>query len=118
MFRASSRLLDCRITLFTRANCSLCDTAKAVVENVKVKRPFAYHEVNVMEPGQEKWKEVYEFDTPVVCEPELTGCIAQLTRQIHVDKGDAPATTTSALKLMHRFKEDQVLQKMDEAEQS
>ena len=66
MFRATSRLRDCRITFFTRNPCSLCDTAKAVVGNVKAKRPFTYHEVNVMEPGQEKWKSVYEFDTPVV----------------------------------------------------
>jgi hypothetical protein len=29
-------------------------------------RPLQYKEINVMEQGQEKWKEVYEFDTPVV----------------------------------------------------
>jgi len=66
MFRASSTLLQCRITFFTRSPCSLCDTAKAVVQNVKEKRDLEYHEINVMEPGQEKWKAVYEFDTPVV----------------------------------------------------
>jgi hypothetical protein len=66
MFRASSRLLQCRITFFTRSPCSLCDTAKAVVHNVKAKRDLEYHEINVMDPGQEKWKAVYEFDTPVV----------------------------------------------------
>jgi hypothetical protein len=43
----------------------LCDTAKAVVQKVKAKRDLEYHEINVMEPGQEKWKAVYEFDTPV-----------------------------------------------------
>jgi hypothetical protein len=66
MFRATSRLLDCRITFFTRSPCGLCDTAKAVVQNVNAKRPLQYKEINVMEPGQEKWKSVYEFDTPVV----------------------------------------------------
>jgi hypothetical protein len=66
MLRASSRLLQCRITFFTRSPCSLCDTAKAVVQNVKAKRDLDFHEINVMEPGQEKWKAVYEFDTPVV----------------------------------------------------
>jgi hypothetical protein len=66
MFRATSRLLDCRITFFTRSPCGLCDTAKAVVQNVNAKRPLQYTEINVMEPGQEKWKSVYEFDTPVV----------------------------------------------------
>ncbi|KAF1941864.1 hypothetical protein EJ02DRAFT_325579, partial [Clathrospora elynae] len=66
MFRATSRLLDCRITFFTRRPCGICDTAKAVVQNVKAKRPLEYKEINVMDPGQDKWKEVYEFDTPVV----------------------------------------------------
>jgi glutaredoxin len=66
MFRASSRLLQSQITFFTRSPCSLCDTAKAVVHNVRKERNFEYKEINVMEPGQEKWKGVYEFDTPVV----------------------------------------------------
>lgn len=66
MFRASTRLLACRITFFTRSPCSLCDSAKAVVQNVKAKRHLEYREINVMAPGQEKWKDVYEFDTPVV----------------------------------------------------
>ncbi|ORY13469.1 hypothetical protein BCR34DRAFT_599826 [Clohesyomyces aquaticus] len=102
MFRASSRLLDCRLTLFTRANCSLCDTAKSVLENVKSKRPFTYQEINVMVLGQEKWRAVYEFDTPVV----------------HADKSGVAETSTSALKLMHRFKEDEVMKLMDQAEKS
>ncbi|KAI8941374.1 hypothetical protein NX059_002598 [Plenodomus lindquistii] len=102
MFRATSRLRDCRITFFTRSPCGLCDTAKVVVQNVKAQRPFEYKEINVMDPGHGKWKDAYEFDTPV----------------IHVDKSNAPETTTSSLKLMHRFNEDQVMHKMDEAEQS
>ncbi|KAH8731117.1 hypothetical protein GQ44DRAFT_605538 [Phaeosphaeriaceae sp. PMI808] len=100
MFRAPSRLLSCRITFFTRTPCGLCDTAKAVVQNIKMQRPFAYDEINVMEPGQEQWKSVYEFDTPV----------------IHIDKANAQETTTSSLKLMHRFKEDDVHKLMDAAE--
>lgn len=66
--RPSTRLLNaCRITLFTRPNCSLCDDAKAVLSTVWDKRPFDFSEVKVMTPGQEAWKKVYEFDTPVVC---------------------------------------------------
>ncbi|KAF1364737.1 hypothetical protein EJ07DRAFT_98343 [Lizonia empirigonia] len=102
MFRATTRLLDCRVTFFTRSPCGLCDTAKAVVQNVNKTRPLQYQEINVMEPGQEKWREVYEFDTPV----------------IHIDKASAPDTTTSSLKLMHRFKEEEVTRLMDEAERS
>lgn len=66
MFRASSRLLQRRITFFTRSPCSLCDTAKTVVQNVNKEHDFSYEEINVMDAGQEKWKSVYEFDTPVV----------------------------------------------------
>ena len=69
MFRATSRLLACRITFFTRTPCGLCDTAKAVVQNVRAKRPFEYEEINVMDSGHEKWKSLYEFDTPVVRRP-------------------------------------------------
>lgn len=36
------------------------------MQRVKETRPLQYKEINVMEPGQGKWKEVYEFDTPVV----------------------------------------------------
>lgn len=56
-----------RITLFTRRNCPLCDEAKEVVDKVKQRRPFDYHEVNVMGRGQKKWRSLYEFETPVVC---------------------------------------------------
>ncbi len=56
----------CRITLFTRANCSLCDDAKAVLARVRGRRPFMLEEVDVMAREQDRWKKLYEFDTPVV----------------------------------------------------
>ncbi|WP_428329706.1 glutaredoxin family protein [Mucilaginibacter sp.] len=66
--RPSPTLLQhtARITLFTRANCSLCETAKTVLSNVKKSQEFEYNEINVMEPGQKQWRDLYEFDTPVV----------------------------------------------------
>ena len=66
--RASSRLLQhsARLTLFTRANCSLCDTAKSVVSALGKRRSFEYNEIDVMAPGQKQWKDLYQFDTPVV----------------------------------------------------
>ncbi|KAF1828757.1 hypothetical protein BDW02DRAFT_574605 [Decorospora gaudefroyi] len=100
MFRATAKRLHCRITFFTRTPCPLCDNAKAVVQSVNAKRPLDYHQVNVMEPGQEKWKAVYEFDTPV----------------IHIDRAEAASTSTSSLKLMHRFNEADVMALMDKAE--
>ncbi|KAF2706775.1 hypothetical protein K504DRAFT_459195, partial [Pleomassaria siparia CBS 279.74] len=104
MIRATPRLLACRITFFTRTPCSLCDTAKTVVQNVKTKTPFEYTEIDVMEPGQEKWKGVYEFDTPV----------------IHVEKLGAQHmdTVKEARKLMHRFNEEDVVKLIEEAERA
>jgi len=55
-----------RLTLFTRPNCSLCTDAKSVLSRVRDKKPFEYEEVDVMTAGQRKWKDLYEFDTPVV----------------------------------------------------
>lgn len=55
-----------RVTLFTRANCSLCSTAKSVISSLGKKRSFEYNEVDVMAAGQQRWKDLYEFDTPVV----------------------------------------------------
>jgi hypothetical protein len=87
MFRATSRLLNCRITFFTRSPCGLCDNAKAVVQKVETKRPLIYEEINVMDPGQEKWKGMYEFDTPVVslgsnsCSEGVPKCRADPHRQ-------------------------------------
>ena len=56
----------CRLTLFTRDNCGLCDNAKGILRTVWDKRPFEFDVVDVMHGNNSKWKEVYEFDTPVV----------------------------------------------------
>ncbi|KAK4993961.1 hypothetical protein LTR66_001352 [Elasticomyces elasticus] len=96
----------CRITLFTRANCSLCSDAKQVLSKVWDKRPFEYTEIDVMQSKEEKWKHLYEFDTPVV----------------HFDKTEENnthfETSENARKLMHRFKEEEVQKAMDEAMQT
>lgn len=67
--RLSTRLFhefSHRITLFTRPNCSLCDDAKEALARVSSRRTFSFAEVDVMQPAQKKWKDLYEFDTPVV----------------------------------------------------
>ena len=70
MFPTRQLLLQaCRITFFTRQNCSLCTNAKNTLADVYGKRRFEYQEIDVMSAGQGKWKDVYEFDTPVVCSP-------------------------------------------------
>ena len=66
----STRLLQssCRITFFTRANCSLCTNAKQILSSVWDVRPFEYKEIDVMKENDEakSWRDLYEFDTPVV----------------------------------------------------
>ena len=55
-----------QVTLFTRANCSLCDNAKSTIKAVEKRRAFQYDQIDVMTEGQERWKLLYEYDTPVV----------------------------------------------------
>ncbi|TAQ83476.1 hypothetical protein B7494_g8202 [Chlorociboria aeruginascens] len=57
---------NCRITLFTRANCSLCTNAKQTLSNIWDTRPFVYKELNVMAPEERSWRNIYEFDVPVI----------------------------------------------------
>lgn len=68
--RPAARLLQyqhaIRITLFTRQNCSLCTNAKQTLSTVWDKRPFIYKEIDVMIPEAKSWRDIYEFDTPVV----------------------------------------------------
>jgi hypothetical protein len=68
MFATRMLLQDfaCRITLFSRPGCGLCDQGKQTLSHVWDKRPFAYTEHNVDFPGS-KWRDLYDFDVPVVC---------------------------------------------------
>ena len=101
-----------RITFFTSPNCSLCDTAKAVVKKVQARRQFDYVEINIRDNGQEQWMNKYAFDTPVVSTNVMCNCFALLkTYQIHVEaasEAQLSDTTPASQKLMHRFTEDQV----------
>jgi glutaredoxin len=93
-----------RLTLFTRANCSLCETAKTTIAQVQKKRPIDYTEIDIMTKGQENWKNRYEFDTPV----------------LHVQRVfytySKPDIVSEAKKLMHRFSSEDVERLVDEAE--
>ncbi|KAL3420910.1 glutaredoxin-like domain-containing protein [Phlyctema vagabunda] len=106
--RPSYRLLQhaCRITFFSRSNCSLCTNAKYTLSDVWDARPFVYQEIDVMTPEGKIWRDLYEFDTPV----------------IHVAKSEKGEelvqNAAKALKLMHRFTADDVKAKMDAAEKA
>ncbi|PHH89497.1 hypothetical protein CDD83_5962 [Cordyceps sp. RAO-2017] len=104
---ASRRLLNaCRITFFTRDNCGLCQEAAQVLSDVSKKRPFVCKKVNLALPESTPWRELYDFDIPVV----------------HIAKTAAEeeqvAMAGHAVKLMHRFTPAQVEAKMDQVEAS
>ncbi|KAF4988666.1 hypothetical protein FGRMN_9633 [Fusarium graminum] len=106
MFATRRLLLSTRITFFTRETCGLCNQAKHVLSDVWDKRPFAYTEVNVdlAKPESKQWRDIYDFDVPV----------------IHISKATAPeedpSRTGKAVKLMHRFTVEQVEAQMDKVE--
>lgn len=124
MFATRSLFHACRITLFSRDNCGLCTQAKGVLSNVWDKRPFAYKEVNLALPESEAWRNLYDFDIPVVCNGGSWmyhySCLTDY--QIHIAKGDAPeeqpGKADKVPKLMHRFTVEQVEAKMDQVEQN
>ncbi|KAG0056655.1 hypothetical protein BGZ83_004180 [Gryganskiella cystojenkinii] len=70
----SSSLL--RLTLFTKANCGLCTTAKEALTRVQTKVPFHLDQVDIYAPGKEAAQK-YMFDVPVV---ELNGRVAMMHR--------------------------------------
>lgn len=94
----TTALLAARVTLFTRAGCGLCDTAKHTVVQLNKRRPFDYHELDIMTPENKPWRDVYDFDVPV----------------LHVQ----PNPLSDPKKLFHRFTEQEVEKLVDEAEQS
>ena len=63
---AQGAQLPIRITYFTRDGCQLCVNAKETLGKVWELKPFVYEEINVMKPDQVVWRNLYEFDTPVV----------------------------------------------------
>jgi hypothetical protein len=111
-----------RHTLFIRQNCSLCTDAKEVMSKVWDRRPFEYTEIDVMAPGQTKWKNLYEFDTPVVSAYHKKQWMIDqkglTVLQVHVDKVRENSqnfeTTHKSGKLMHRFTEQQLEKLMDD----
>ncbi|KAK2738873.1 hypothetical protein FQN57_006888 [Myotisia sp. PD_48] len=83
-------------------NCGLCDTAKITLAKLREQKSFDYAEIDVMAPGNKAWKDLYEFDVPV----------------LHVERGLSPkdhnaAPTKEVKRLFHRFTGDEVKKAMD-----
>ncbi|XP_033107102.1 glutaredoxin-like protein C5orf63 homolog [Anneissia japonica] len=51
------------LTLYTKDDCSLCETAMAVVN--KYKHRFKFEEVDIEAKGNKIWFEKYRYDIPV-----------------------------------------------------
>ncbi|OAL36939.1 hypothetical protein AYO20_03708 [Fonsecaea nubica] len=131
----ASRLANIQLTLFTRANCGLCDVAKARIgefltknddnnkgtiknenedeNNSKSKssRIVHYAEIDIMDPAHTKWRDVYEFDVPVLhVDRSGTGKLGEPSQ-------DFVPTLDAARKLMHRFTAQEVENAVVEVEQ-
>ncbi|KAE8325480.1 hypothetical protein BDV39DRAFT_178515 [Aspergillus sergii] len=96
-----------RVTLFTRVGCGLCDTAKHAVTQLHKRRPFEYSELDIMVPTNKPWKDVYEFDVPVLHVQSVKG---------QLENGEADLSDPK--KLFHRFTEQEVETLVDEAEKA
>jgi glutaredoxin len=99
MFFTKTLLAPARLTLFTRPHCGLCDTAKLTISKLRQRRPFDYTEVDIMTPENKSWKDVYEFDVPVL--------------HVQTDTGKG---SEEPRKLFHRFTEQEVEKVVDEVE--
>ncbi|RMD40535.1 hypothetical protein DV735_g4581, partial [Chaetothyriales sp. CBS 134920] len=94
-----------KLTLFTGKNCSLCDVAKGQLAQVRKRRAVEYSEVDITADGNQRYRELYKYDIPV----------------LHIDRAVSTkpqASTPSQPKvLMHRFKAEDVEKLIDETEQ-
>ncbi|KAJ5635887.1 uncharacterized protein N7484_009200 [Penicillium longicatenatum] len=93
-----------RLTLFTRAGCGLCDTAKHTVVQLNQRRPFEYVEKDIQEAVNKSWKDVYDYDVPVLHVQSVNNGLPR------------EAELSDARKLFHRWTEQEVEKLVDEAE--
>ncbi|RAL10408.1 glutaredoxin family protein [Aspergillus homomorphus CBS 101889] len=101
MFPTAIRLSNAvRVTLFTRAGCGLCDTAKHTVTQLHKRRPFEYTETDIALPSNKPWKDVYDFDVPV----------------LHVQTVKQDTSLSDPKKLFHRWTEQEMETLITEAE--
>lgn len=54
------------VTLFTKPQCSLCDTAKFLIQRAKVQVSFDFQSCDISAQGNEALFEKYKYDIPVV----------------------------------------------------
>lgn len=54
------------VTLFTKADCSLCDTVKAVLDEVRETHPHSLTQMDITDNDQARWWQRYKYDIPVL----------------------------------------------------
>lgn len=55
-----------KVTLFTRQNCHLCETAHEIIERVGLRIPFTLEIIDVDDPDHEHWLDQYDHHVPVI----------------------------------------------------
>lgn len=91
--KAVLNVANVKLTLFSKQQCGLCDTAKSVMDQVVQQpkyRSCKYEIVDIMDPDNKEWYDKYCFDVPV----------------LHVQ--NAETETLNVEKLFHRFDEKKV----------
>lgn len=99
------RMYSARLTLFTKSDCGLCDTAKVRLAEVQKRRTVEYREVDIMDKANKEWLDCYAFDVPVL----------HVSRVFHTYS--KPDIVSEEKKLFHRFSEQDVEALIDDAEQ-
>jgi glutaredoxin len=99
------RMYSARLTLFTKSDCGLCDTAKTRLAEVQKRRTVEYREVDIMKEENKEWFNAYAFDVPVL----------HVSRVFHTYS--KPDIVSEEKKLFHRFSEKEVETLIDDAEQ-
>lgn len=103
LFSSSSRACNysnLTLTLFSKKNCGLCDTAKDVMSKIlrddkDLREKVSYHVVDIDDPQNKKWWDKYCFDIPV------------LHMEDHTQKG-------SLTKVFHRLDEKETTDKIEQ----
>lgn len=54
------------LTLYSGANCSLCDVAKAELAKLRQERQFQLSVVDIRAPGNERWNARYRYWIPAL----------------------------------------------------
>lgn len=99
------RMYSARLTLFTKSDCGLCDTAKQHLVEVQKRRTVEYREIDIMDKANKEWQDCYAFDVPVL----------HVSRVFHTYS--KPDIVSQEKKLFHRFSVEEVEELIDDAEQ-